>query len=119
MQSPIETAENTENGRFTEGNTASRGRPKGSVSITAAIRQKLTERYPKASNREKRTYLEMIVKTILDKALEERDTATLKQIWSYMDGMPRTQMAIEVETNSLDEMTEFFRKAANPKENPA
>ena len=68
-----------------------KGRPKGSLSITDAIRSKLGE----VADGEKKTYLELILKRILDKAIKDNDTQTLKLLWNYVDGLPHQSLDVE------------------------
>lgn len=60
------------------------GRPKGSISITTEIKKKLEE-MPKGS---KKTYLDLLVATILKKAIEDGNEQIIRHIWSYIDGLP-------------------------------
>jgi len=61
------------------------GRPKGAgISITTEIKRALAEK----SKDDKATNLQLLIEKILDKALEEGDQQTIKQIWNYIDGMP-------------------------------
>jgi len=61
------------------------GRPKGTISITAAIKKRLQE-IPEG---QKKTYLELLLTRILSKAIKDGDTNMIKQIWAYIDGMPK------------------------------
>ena len=70
-------------GRFVVGNPGG-GRPKGSVSITGEIRRKLQQ-----ASESGRTYLDLVIDKIIDKAIKDGDTATLRIMWSYIDGMPK------------------------------
>lgn len=105
-----------------------KGKPAGSVSITAAIKIKLLEMYPeqkqaeitgddgkKVTNKEKRTYLEKIIETVFHNAIAEKDQRALNQIWAYIDGHPKATIDIGVDKTQLDELTKFFRIAAKPK----
>lgn len=75
-----------EKGRLLPGNTANlNGRPRGSISITERIKQKLLE----VPEGQKKSYLEILVTKILKKAISEEDFQTMKQIWAYVDGMPK------------------------------
>ena len=63
------------------------GRPKGSgISITTAIKREL-EKKPEGAD--KSTYLDLLVKRIMKKAIQEGDQQTIKQIWNYVDGLPK------------------------------
>jgi hypothetical protein len=68
------------------------GRPKGSVSITSAIKKEL-EKCPEGQD--KATYLDLLVKRIMKKAIMEGDQQTIKQIWNYVDGLPKQDIQIE------------------------
>ena len=62
------------------------GRPKGSgISITTEIKRKLDE-IPKGK---KATNLQMLLEVILESALKRKDHQMIKQIWNYIDGMPK------------------------------
>ena len=80
-----------EKGRFIAGNPGG-GRPKDSISITSEIKKKLLEYTGKEK---KKIYLELFIVKILNKALVEGDTSMLKQIWAYIDGMPKQQISID------------------------
>ena len=81
-----------------EWNGNSEGRPVGSgtagVSITNELKKKLLE-CPEGED--KRTYLQLVILKILAKALKEGDTQILKQIWAYIDGMPKQEMKLDGE----------------------
>ena len=66
------------------------GRPRGTLSITSAIRRKLQE-MPEGQDK---TYLEFLVEKILKKAVIEGDQPTIKNIWNYIDGLPQESMDI-------------------------
>jgi hypothetical protein len=73
--------------KFKEGKSGNpEGRPKGSISITSAIRRKLEEVNPAT----KRLYVEDLVDVMMDKALKEKDFRVMKEIWNHIDGSPRT-----------------------------
>ena len=73
------------------------GRPKGSVSITTEIKRKLEET-PKG---QKKTYLELLVATILKRAIEDGNEQLIRQIWNYVDGMPKESRDITLETRPI------------------
>lgn len=113
--------ERNELGQLLPGSTANpHGRPKGTVSITAAIKAKLEELYvdPDLPLAEKKTHLEKVIEAIFHNALKGRDARTLKDIWSYIDGLPKGTMAIEADKDSLATLTEFFRASANDTTRP-
>jgi hypothetical protein len=92
--SPAKPRENQEvrrdkRGRFLPGSSGNPeggdGRPPGSISITREIRKKLLE-IPKGS---RKTYLKILVSKIIKKAVIDGDYQMIKQIWSYLDGIPK------------------------------
>lgn len=98
------------NGRFTEGNPGG-GRPKGSgISITTAIKREL-EKCPEGQN--KATYLDLLVKRILKKAIQEGDQLMIKQVWNYVDGMPKQniEQILKGELNINTEKKEAIENA--------
>lgn len=98
MSEPDKTGENRdEKGRFVAGVSGNlMGRPRGSLSITDQIRRKLDE-IPEG---EQKTYLELLVQHILDKALDG-DYQIIKQVWNYIDGMPPQKADITIEKKPL------------------
>ena len=60
------------------------GRPKGVKNFTTKIREALE----KVSKEKGVSYEELLVRSILEKAIDERDTASQKLIWNYLDGLP-------------------------------
>ncbi len=94
------------------------GRPPGTVSITSAIKRKLLEVYPDVKhgdNKEKRLYLDKLVDGIFKNAIENQETRTQKDIWSYIDGQPKATVDIGVDKSSLEDLTGFFKAVANKK----
>lgn len=87
------------------------GKPRGAgISITTAIKRKLEEQYIDPNNPEaKRTYLEKVIDSIFHNALELKDARTLKDIWSYIDGLPKGTLALDVDKENLQQLTDFFR----------
>ena len=64
------------------------GRPIGSgISITTEIKRKLKETYP--DSKSKSTYLQEIINVIMEKAIKEKDSYIIKQIWNQIDGLPK------------------------------
>jgi len=89
-------------GKFVEGNPGG-GRPKGSgISLTTEIKKKLDE-VPKDS---KATYLQQLLDTIMTLAIKDKDQQMIKNIWNYIDGMPRqktdlTSKGEKIESNTI------------------
>ena len=85
-----------EQGHFVKGKSGNPecigvGRPKGAgISITTEIKRKLHE-IPEG---QKKTYLEMLILKILKKAISDEDSIMIKQIWNYIDGMPKEHMEL-------------------------
>lgn len=77
-------------GQFKIGNP---GRPEGSQNFTTKVRAALL----KIADGKQETYEELLVKTVLHKALVEKDEKMIKLIWNYLDGMPKQDMNIESE----------------------
>jgi len=102
-----------EKGHYKEGNSGGPGRTEGSgISITTEIKRKLQEK-PEGEN--KATYLDLLIKRILKKAVVEGDTQTIKQIWNYIDGLPKGTIDLEGEmTQNIklgDDEKELLNKA--------
>ena len=66
-----------------------KGRKKGSISLTSAIKKKLVLMLPG----EKKTYIEKIVDILLEKSLQG-DVNVLKTIWGYLDGLPKQSLEL-------------------------
>ena len=95
-------------GKFAEGNPGGPGRPEGAgVSITTAIKREL-EKVPEG---QKATYLELLVKKILKKGIVEGSDQTIKQIWNYIDGMPKQE--IEQTTLNVDVEDDITKEKAD------
>ncbi len=93
------------------------GRPKNSVSITEAIKRRLGDIYhdPSMPMGDKKSYLESIIDAIMHNALVNRDQKALKDIWNYIDGLPKGSFDVGVDREGLAELTEFMKGLANPK----
>lgn len=88
-------------GKFTKGYSGNpKGKPKGSLSITARIKEELKKR-PKG---QKISYLEALVKTILQKALIEKDKEMIKTIWQFVDGLPKQHIDMDNDDQNIDEI---------------
>ena len=69
-----------------------KGKPKGTISITSRIKVEL-QKHAKGSDK---SYLDILIERILYKALQEGDKDMIKAIWSYVDGLPRQDITMEV-----------------------
>ena len=81
---------------FKKGETSN---PKGNngsrqVSITTEIKRELL----KIPRGQRKTKLSQLVKIIFDKALKDHDNKMIERIWSYIDGLPRQQTDIKLDT---------------------
>ena len=94
---PVNACKNrSSDGKFAPGRSGNpKGRPKGSLSITAVIKKKLEE----VPEGEKSTYLELLVEQILQRAIIEGDYQMIKQVWNYVDGTPKGFMHMESDIN--------------------
>jgi hypothetical protein len=66
-----------------------KGRKKG-LSLTTLFKEELA----KVPEGERDTVAEAFVKKMLEKAQKSRDTALFKLIWNYVDGFPKSNVAI-------------------------
>lgn len=107
---PDITGENRdENGRFAPGISGNpSGRPKSTVSIKVAVKQKLEE-IPEG---EKETYLELIAKKVIEKALKG-ESNIIRLIWEQIDG--RARQAVEV-SNTGFSLTDLFNRVEEEEE---
>ena len=74
-------------GQFVPGVSGNiKGRTPGTgISITTAIKKKLAE-IPEG---QKATYLELLINRIFKQAIQDGDQQMIKNIWNYVDGMPK------------------------------
>jgi hypothetical protein len=88
-----------------------KGMKPGTVSITAAIKRELVKIPPELRSREERkTYLELLVKRILKKAIQDGNEAMIKSIWAYVDGQPKQPLE---HAGNIDS-TVTFKKQPEP-----
>jgi hypothetical protein len=85
-----------EKGRFLKGISGNPegiggGRPAGSISITAKIKEKLQE----IPENQRLSYLDLLINKILKKAVVDGNEQMIKQIWSYVDGPPGSEQNLE------------------------
>lgn len=63
------------------------GRPKGSFSLTEILRREL-QNVPPEYKSKKKTYAEILIKSILKKGIIDGDAKTQRLIMNYVDGLP-------------------------------
>ena len=73
-----------ENGKFKAGHPKIGGKEKGSRSFTTKVRLALL----KIADGENYTNEEAFIKSILKKGIIDGDSAIIRLIWNYLDGMP-------------------------------
>lgn len=87
------------------------GRPKGSgISITTEIKRKLKERPP---GEDKTTYLELLINRILKQAIQDGDQQMIKNLWNYIDGLPRQTIDHGLQKNIEKIKVEINRGTGN------
>ncbi len=69
------------------------GRPAGVKNLTTKVKEALEK--IAESEGEKVTYEEQLVKTILEKAITEKDNKMIELIWNYLDGKPRQSIGLD------------------------
>ena len=75
-----------------------KGRPKGSfTNLTRLLKEKLQD----VPDGKKESYAELLIKSILHKALIEKDHQSQKLIINYVDGLPRQSIDNNVTVNNL------------------
>ena len=84
------------------------GRPKGAgISITTAIKRELEK---KPEGQDKSTYLDLLVKRIMKKAIQDGDQQTIKQVWNYVDGLPVAKVDV---SGGFNVTTQNYANAAD------
>jgi len=74
------------------------GRPPGSgLSLTTEIKRKLAE----VPNGSKASNIEMLIDKIFSMALKEKNEQIIKQIWAYVDGMPKQSTDLTTNGESI------------------
>lgn len=76
------------------------GRPKGTVSVVEALRRKLEEVPNLKENKEKRTYLELLIAKMLQTAIVKGDVSMIRDIVNRVDGMPRQTVEVTDERSA-------------------
>lgn len=86
------------------------GKTPGSLSLLGILKKRLSELHPD----EKRTFAEVFIDNTLQDAMD-LDGPSRKMIMQYIEGMPKQQMIIDTNKDSVGELTEFFRNVAEGK----
>lgn len=82
-----------EKGQWVKGQSGNpEGRPKGTVSIVSALKERLEE-IPKG---EKKTYLNLFIDQIVKKTLKDGDVSMMKDVIDRIDGKPRQDVNIDM-----------------------
>ena len=97
-----------EKGRFIKGVSGNpAGKPPGSLSIIAEIKKQLDE--IAEEDPQKRKKLELLVRKIILKAINDGDTAMIRDIIDRVHGKPA--QSIDMNVNSMDDLRkEYFEK---------
>lgn len=83
------------------------GRPPGSLSLIGLLKKRLADLDPE----NKRTYAELFIDNIVQDAMD-LDGPSRKLVMQYIEGMPKQQMLIDTNKDTLGELTDFFRSVA-------
>jgi len=80
-------------GKFIKGVSGNpAGKPPGDISIVALLKREL-EKCPE--DMDKKTYAQLLVKTMLDKSINDRDVAMIKDVVDRVDGKPVQKQELE------------------------
>ena len=79
------------------------GRPVGSKSFTTQVKDALAQ----ISKGTGTSYQEELIKAILHKAIVEKDTAMMRLIWNYLDGMPQQHIDHSSEDGSMSPLKDL------------
>lgn len=89
------------------------GRPVGSISLITILKKRLAEVSPD----QRRTFAEVFVDNLIQDALD-LDGPSRKLMIQYIEGMPRQQMTIETNKETIGDLTQFFRSVATGQPTP-
>jgi len=86
------------------------GRPKGSgLSITTEIKREL-DKIPQG---QKATNLQLLIKKILKLAIEEDDKVMIKNIWNYVDGLPKQSTEVTLRAKPIPILGDVYKDKGN------
>ncbi len=87
--------------RFKKGQSGNpKGKPKGTLSVVAALKKKLQEIPDDPSNKERRSYLDILILKIIKKAITGEDVAMIKDIIDRVDGKPKQPIEADISLTS-------------------
>ena len=79
-----------ERGKFKKGHPKVGGSKKGSSFSLLAILKKELQKIPKElKGKERKRYADLLIKKQIHKAIVEGDDASIRLIWSYIEGAPK------------------------------
>ena len=70
-----------------------KGRPKDSISITKMVKDMLDT----APAGQEATFLQILVKKILKKAVLDEDDRMINRVWNYVDGLPKQVVGFDAD----------------------
>lgn len=94
------------------------GKQRGTKNFTTLVREalkKIAEYKDEDGNPMKDTYENLLIRRVLNKAIQKGDVRMIEILWNYLDGKPRGSIDLGVDKESLGELTEFFRAMAEIK----
>lgn len=77
------------------------GRPPGALSFTSKVRAAL-EKIAMSKDGEDISYEQLLVKRVLNKAIEQGDGRMIELIWGYLDGKPQTKTDITTDGKEIN-----------------
>jgi len=108
MNNPENTgAIRDEKGKFLKGQSGNpKGKPKGAISIVAKLKEKLEEVPPD----QQKTYLELIVDILIEKAIDRKDKDVLRDIIDRIDGKPKQTTDLNVNKEETEEALKALKE---------
>ncbi len=105
--------ERDNNGRFVEGNEGGPGRPKGSLSLLAIIKDVLMEKAPD----DEKTYAEKLIRSYIKTALVKNDGQSIRDLVDRIDGKALQTVSVHNEKDA--EWLELAERLTNGVEHEA
>jgi len=82
---------------FKKGNKFGKGRVKGTYSFIPMLKRELK----KLDGMTNKTKGELVIETLIDKAIKDKDIQAMKELMNRIDGMPNQKVAVDVEGVNL------------------